>query len=101
MSTNFMIRFAQKKVYTVSDLEEKKQLAQQTSADWGSGQHDSSSSNRGGIHTIDNTFYDPVKIGKEALEHTNTFRKQNNLPPLKWHQSLCDIGAKHSKGKCL
>lgn len=38
-----------------------------------------------------------MKIGKEALEHTNAFRKKHNLPALKWHQALCEIGAKHSK----
>jgi uncharacterized protein YkwD len=51
-----------------------------------------------GIHTIENTFYDPLQIGKQALEFTNEFRKKNGLPALTWHQSLCDIGVTHSKG---
>ena len=37
------------------------------------------------------------EIGKQALKLTNEFRKSNNLPPCKWHQSLCDIGKVHSK----
>ena len=37
------------------------------------------------------------RIGKEALELTNVFRKEQGLPPLKWHQALCDIGKVHSK----
>ena len=37
------------------------------------------------------------EIGKKALKLTNDFRKQNGLPPCKWHQSLCDIGKVHSK----
>eukprot|EP00026_Physarum_polycephalum_P006695 Phypoly_transcript_06746.p1 GENE.Phypoly_transcript_06746~~Phypoly_transcript_06746.p1 ORF type:complete len:441 (+),score=83.84 Phypoly_transcript_06746:99-1421(+) len=38
-----------------------------------------------------------VQIGKEALELTNRFRKENKLPPLMWHSALCTIGAQHSK----
>jgi len=70
-----------KKTWTLSDLDSQKQLEQETNADWGGGQ----------IHT------ENVAIGKKALELTNNFRKQNGLRPLKWHQSLCEIGAKHSK----
>jgi len=39
----------------------------------------------------------PYRIGIEALEFTNQFRKNNNLPSLTWHQALCEIGAVHSK----
>ena len=37
------------------------------------------------------------KVGKQALEFTNQFRKKHGKPPLQWHQALCDIGRVHSK----
>lgn len=36
-------------------------------------------------------------VGKEALRLTNEFRGTYGLPALKWHQSLCNIGKKHSE----
>jgi hypothetical protein len=118
-------------VWTINDIEEQKKIVEDTHAQWGAPTGTPKQtilfanitcdiftevgSNRGGIHTINNTFMDPVRIGKEALEHTNAFRfatndnvlhdlieldrKQHKLPPLKWHQTLCDIGVKHSTGK--
>lgn len=50
------------------------------------------------IHTLDSTVRDPLRIGKDALALTNNFRAQNRLFPLKWHQSLYEIGLKHSQG---
>jgi len=38
-----------------------------------------------------------VRVGKEALELTNQFRKENKLPPLMWNSALCTIGIQHSK----
>jgi len=37
------------------------------------------------------------EIGREALRLTNEFRATQGLPPLKWHQALCEIGKEHSK----
>eukprot|EP00698_Gefionella_okellyi_P000287 TRINITY_DN10245_c0_g1_i1.p1 TRINITY_DN10245_c0_g1~~TRINITY_DN10245_c0_g1_i1.p1 ORF type:complete len:413 (-),score=67.68 TRINITY_DN10245_c0_g1_i1:45-1283(-) len=54
-------------------------------------------SDRRGIHTIENTFENSQRIGREALAFTNEFRAQHKLPPLEWHQALADIGAVHSR----
>lgn len=72
-----------KKVWTVNDLEEKRKNEAEAVAQWGSGKRMDTNA---------------VKIGKEALELTNNFRKQHKLPPLQWHQALCEIGFTHSKG---
>jgi hypothetical protein len=56
---------------------------------------------RHGIHTLSRLFEtstDPNLIGKQALELTNEFRKKYGLPPLKWHETLAQIGRKHSEG---
>ncbi|KAL4451118.1 hypothetical protein ABPG74_021440 [Tetrahymena malaccensis] len=37
------------------------------------------------------------KFGKQALEYTNQFRRQNNLPDLAWNNQLTFIGMKHSQ----
>ncbi|EAR92960.2 cysteine-rich secretory family protein (macronuclear) [Tetrahymena thermophila SB210] len=37
------------------------------------------------------------KFGKQALEYTNQFRRQNNLPDLIWNNQLTFIGMKHSQ----
>src|SRR5690606_686045 len=51
---------------TLKDLEEREKFKQQSIAgNW------STQSNRRQIHTIQNTFYDPDRIGREALEYTN------------------------------
>ena len=83
-------------MWTLNDIENQEKQREEIQANWNSSE---SSMNRNGVHTIDNTFYNPIKIGKESLELTNQFRSQQKLPPLKWHQKLCEIGAKHSKGK--
>ena len=36
-------------------------------------------------------------MGIRALELTNNFRKEHNLPALSWNQALHDIGAVHSQ----
>jgi len=85
-----------KRVWTIADIEEQRKKEEEAQAEWGmSGP--GAQKPKSGPHTINNTFFDPVRIGKEALEYTNQFRGKNKLPPLKWHQALCDIGAKHSK----
>jgi uncharacterized protein YkwD len=38
-----------------------------------------------------------LAMGKEMLVRTNAFRATLKLPPLVWHQALCDIGMAHSK----
>jgi len=38
-----------------------------------------------------------LAMGKEMLQRTNTFRATLGLPPLQWHQALCDIGMAHSR----
>ncbi|KAL4490949.1 hypothetical protein ABPG72_008685 [Tetrahymena utriculariae] len=37
------------------------------------------------------------KFGKQALEYTNQFRRQNNLSDLVWNNQLTFIGMKHSQ----
>eukprot|EP00474_Spongospora_subterranea_P002705 CRZ03163.1 hypothetical protein [Spongospora subterranea] len=44
-----------------------------------------------------NSNYILKGIGERALQYTNEFRATRNLPPLKWHQYLADIGADHSR----
>jgi len=36
-------------------------------------------------------FSDPKYIGKLCLDKTNLFRRENNLPPLAWNDSLFEI----------
>jgi len=87
-------QLVQKRVHTVVDLEESLKVTKKARIDWGNG---ASNLHSPTIHTIHNTLFDPVKIGKQALEFTNQFRIKNKLTALTWHQLLCDIGTKHSK----
>jgi len=41
-------------------------------------------------------MYDPQYIGRKALDNTNIFRAQQNMPPMKWNQALADIAAEHA-----
>eukprot|EP01112_Ceratiomyxa_fruticulosa_P011592 TRINITY_DN3156_c0_g3_i2.p1 TRINITY_DN3156_c0_g3~~TRINITY_DN3156_c0_g3_i2.p1 ORF type:complete len:395 (-),score=77.37 TRINITY_DN3156_c0_g3_i2:140-1324(-) len=81
-----------KRVWSLRDLEEYEQHNK-----FGSDSSSQSKKHNSGVHTFQNTIYDPVRIGKEALEYTNDFRKEQKLPPLKWHAGLYPIACKHSK----
>jgi len=72
-------KLARKRVYTMNDVQ---QLRRE--------EFDMKAAGPKQANELDN-------IGKEALKYTNEFRAQNGLPPLKWHQALCDIGKIHSK----
>jgi len=41
-------------------------------------------------------MYDPQYVGRKALDNTNIFRGQQNMPPMKWNQSLAEIAAEHA-----
>lgn len=72
-------KVSQKRVWTIGDMENATKQGHIDSGKFGAG--DSAA----------------IRIGKEALELTNKFRKENKLPPLVWHAALCTIGAQHSK----
>lgn len=40
--------------------------------------------------------YDPQYLGRKAVDGTNTFRAQQQMPPLRWSQGLADIAAEHA-----
>lgn len=56
-------------MYTVSDTEEQGDAAKKARMGDGSSRVRSTT-----IHTIQNTLFDPVRIGKQALDYTNQFR---------------------------
>uniref|UniRef100_A0A7S1B1C1 SCP domain-containing protein n=1 Tax=Noctiluca scintillans TaxID=2966 RepID=A0A7S1B1C1_NOCSC len=41
--------------------------------------------------------YDPQFLGRRALDETNIFRGQQNMPPLKWSQALSNIAEEHAQ----
>jgi len=41
--------------------------------------------------------YDPQYLGRKALDDTNTFRAQEQMPPMRWSQALSDIAAEHAR----
>lgn len=72
-------KLAQKRVYTVNDIENLRKE-----------EFDMNAAGPKQANELDN-------IGKEALKYTNEFRAKYGLPPLKWHQALCNIAKVHSK----
>ncbi|KAL0211650.1 hypothetical protein RCL1_005276 [Eukaryota sp. TZLM3-RCL] len=50
-----------------------------------------------GVHTVENTIFDPVRMGVRCLELSNEYRKSRKLPPMTWHQVMHDAGMPHSK----
>jgi uncharacterized protein YkwD len=81
---------------TLSDLEKRENLTKESKlGNWGDDEGHSKPLR--GVQTLDTLLYDEERIGREALQLTNSFREKNNLPPLKWSQALCKIGRVHSK----
>lgn len=72
-------RTRKRKMFTLDDLEQK--LLQEAS-----------------IRGVDDS---EIRLGKEALDHTNEFRRSQGLGPLQWSRALHDAGFSHSKGMAL
>jgi uncharacterized protein YkwD len=89
-------KLARQRVITVSELDKARREEAMTKIRM-DGQSSGPKQSREGVHTIDNTFFDPDRIGRDALQYTNEFRKENGLPPCEWHQGIADIGKVHSK----
>ncbi len=75
---------ARKRVITVSDLSDLQREDIHTRAQF-------STSHKSGLTA------ELIQLGKEALQYTNEFRAEHKLPPLQWHQALCEIGYEHSR----
>lgn len=41
--------------------------------------------------------YDPQYLGRKALDCTNAFRADQQMPPLRWSQAISDIAAEHAR----
>eukprot|EP00743_Colponemidia_sp_Colp-15_P011498 GILK01012847.1.p1 GENE.GILK01012847.1~~GILK01012847.1.p1 ORF type:complete len:559 (-),score=114.46 GILK01012847.1:108-1784(-) len=92
-------RQGRKRMYTIADLEAEDR-ARKYEAGWAPGAPPGTTgpgTNRTAVHTIENTFMDPQRIGLKALELTNKFRASQGRPPLIWNQALCQIGIEHSR----
>lgn len=88
--TNILLQYSleQQQVWTINDLSNKTKFEEDTKAGGWIG------SNK----KLNENSKDADEIGRLALEYTNKFREAHKLPPLKWHQTLANIGLVHSKG---
>jgi uncharacterized protein YkwD len=88
-------KLSKQPIITIADLQKKRheeeKIRQQFRA-----QSSAPLKNPNRIASI-NDFFEPDRIGRDALDFTNDFRKENKLPPLKWHQEIANIGKVHSK----
>jgi uncharacterized protein YkwD len=87
-------KMEKQRVITLSDIEKRRKEEEQARLNFQSRANAPVSNSKFGQI---GDFFNVDRIGRDALEYTNQFRHENNLPPLKWHQGIADIGKVHSK----
>eukprot|EP01116_Phalansterium_solitarium_P011921 TRINITY_DN27793_c0_g1_i1.p1 TRINITY_DN27793_c0_g1~~TRINITY_DN27793_c0_g1_i1.p1 ORF type:complete len:428 (+),score=63.04 TRINITY_DN27793_c0_g1_i1:212-1495(+) len=91
-------RFGRQRVWTLDDINRLRLDELDANAAYKADASPAAHARSGGaFQSLSNMFNDPERVGKDALRFTNEFRARHHLPPLEWHPTLFEIGAKHSK----
>lgn len=65
--------------------------------EWWNEEMEANSKKSSSYASVRTRSYHPAYVGRRALDLTNDFRATHGLPPLKWHEGICEVGKKHAE----